>query len=215
MKKLIAILFSTVLFFSTPIMAEIGIGVTANFASIDTDGSETELSGDQETNSTSISEDVLIPEFFVEAVGDNGFTVGVSYVPVRELGAKSRTDTTPTTDDETADAGTYKAEAELDSVIMVYTDIPVGPVYLKLGVQRAGLTTKELLDEGNDYEDADLFGFTVGAGYRGSFGGSMFYKGEVTYTDFDQYSDISASNEHKVKADTEITSLKLSVGAAF
>ena len=36
----------------------------------------------------------------MEAVGDNGFTVGVSYVPVRELGAKSRTDATPTTGDD-------------------------------------------------------------------------------------------------------------------
>jgi len=214
MKKLVACLFASVMFFTAPAMAELAIGVTANFSSIDTSGSETELSGDLEKTTASISEDAVIPEVFIEAVSENGFAVGVSYVPVRELGAKSRTDTSPTADLELGDAGDYNAKAELDSLFMVYTDIPIGPVYVKLGVQRAELLTKESLNEGDDYEDATLLGYTVGAGYRGTLG-DAFYKAEISYTDFDQYSDISTSNVHKVVADTEITAIRLSMGFAF
>jgi len=215
MKKLIAILFASVMFSYNAAMADLAVGVSANFASLDTDGSETELTGDTEVNSTSVSEDVVIPEIFVEAVADNGFAIGLSYIPARELGTKTRTDTSPTADTETADAGDYKASAELESLVMLYTDIPiVMGTYIKLGVQRASLLTTESLDGGNDYDDADLLGYTVGAGYRGTLG-EAFYKAEVSYTDFDEYSDISTSLVHKVVADTEITSVRLSAGFTF
>ncbi len=216
MKKLIAILFASVMFSYNAAMADLAVGVSANFASLDTDGSETELTGDTEVNSTSVSEDVVIPEIFVEAVADNGFAIGLSYIPARELGTKTRTDTTPTTDDETADAGDYKATADLDSVIMVYTDIPLfAGTYAKLGVQRAELLTKEQLNGDDDYEDAMLLGYTAGLGYRGALGGNGFYKIDATYTDFAKYSDVSANNEAKVQAETEVMSLKFSVGVGF
>ena len=72
MKKLIAILFASVMFFYVPATAEIAVGITANFSTMDTDGKEVETTGDAETNTASVSEDVLIPEVFIEAVGDNG-----------------------------------------------------------------------------------------------------------------------------------------------
>ena len=214
MKKLIAIIFGTVMLFSLPAKAEIAIGLTANFASVDTDGSETELSGDKEVTNASVSEDHVLPELFIEALSDNGFAVGIAYIPVRELGAKKRTDTSPTGDTETEDAGDYKASAELDNVVQVYTNIPLGPVYVMLGVQHAELLTTESLDEQNDYEDASLFGYSVGLGYRGSIG-DAFYKVEGQYTDFNEYKDISSSNEHEVVADTEVYAVKLSLGMAF
>ena len=92
MKKLIAIIFGSMLLFSTHAAAELAIGVTANFASIDTDGSETELTGDTEKTTASVSDDVVIPEVFVEAVNENGLAFGVSYIPARELGNKKRID---------------------------------------------------------------------------------------------------------------------------
>ena len=53
MKKLIAI-FSTLFFIiSTSARADLGVGISANFASIDTDGSETELTGDGEKTTAS------------------------------------------------------------------------------------------------------------------------------------------------------------------
>ena len=216
MKKVIALLITAVMFFAVPAQSEMAIGVTANFASLDTDGYEQELSGDSEKNSKSVSEDVVIPEVFVEAISDGGFVLGLSYVPVRELGSQSRTDTTPTGDDETADAGVYKAEAELDNVVMLYTNIPLyAGTYVMGGIQRATLLTKENLDDGDDYDDAKLTGLSLGFGYRGSIGAGGFYKAEYVYTDFDQYSDISTSADKKVVADTEVQSIKLSAGVQF
>ena len=99
---------------------------------------------------------------------------------------------------------------------MVYTNVPLFyGTYLMGGIQQATLLTKENLDDGDDYEDAKLTGLSLGFGYRGSFGDNGFYKAEYVYTDFDEYSDISTSNEHKVVADTEVSALKISAGFAF
>ena len=183
MKKLIAIIFGSMLLFSTHAAAELAIGVTANFASIDTDGSETELTGDTEKTTASVSDDVVIPEVFVEAVNENGLAFGVSYIPSRELGNKKRLEKNG---DDAAenDDGDYTAKADLSNVLMVYTDIPIGPIYVKLGFQRAEILTKELLDDTVQYEDAHVNGYTAGIGYRGNLG-DAFYKLEVAYTDFD------------------------------
>lgn len=217
MKKIIAIVCASFFGFSVA-MAEIAVGLSANFASIDTDGSETELSGDKEKNSGSESEDVVIPELFIEGVSEGGWAVGLAFIPSRDLGSKSRTDTTPTGDDETADAGTYTASAELKGVVQIYTDIPIGPIYAKLGVSRAQIKTTESSPNSFSYGDQDVTGYTVGLGYRGDgipFMGTGFYKVEATYTDFDGYSQNEAGNEHRVTADTEVTSLKFSVGTSF
>ena len=213
MKKLIAIIFGSMLLFSTHAAAELAIGVTANFASIDTDGSETELTGDTERTTASVSDDVVIPEVFVEAVNENGLAFGVSYIPARELGNKKRIDKNG---DDAAenDDGDYTAKADLSNVLMVYTDIPIGPIYVKLGFQRAEILTKELLDDTVQYEDAHVNGYTAGIGYRGNLG-DAFYKLEVAYTDFDEYKDTSESGTATVAAETEITSVRASLGFAF
>ena len=217
MKKLLAIICSVFFIYAAPVSAEIAVGITANFAELDTDGSETELTGDAEVTNASISEDVVVPEIFIEAVNDSGLAFGIAYVPSRDLGRKTRTDTQPTGDDDT-DNGTYVADAELKDVIQVYTDIPVGPIYAKLGYSRANLKTNELSISGTTYENQHVNGYTVGVGYRGDsipLMGAGFYKVEATYTDFDEYSKDSSNGTKRVKADTEVTSLKISVGTSF
>ena len=92
MKKLLAVLLSVFFLTTTSAMAEIGVGITASFASIDSDGKEVELTGDTETTTGSIEEDVEVVEFFAEIIGENGLTIGASYVPTRSLGSKTRTD---------------------------------------------------------------------------------------------------------------------------
>ena len=85
MKKLIAILSSVFFIFSTSATADVAFGVTANFAQIDTDGKEVELTGDAEETTKSVSEDVVIPEIFVEAINDQGWAIGLAYIPARQL----------------------------------------------------------------------------------------------------------------------------------
>ena len=42
-----------------------------------------------------------------------------------------------------------------------------------------------------------------------------YFKVEYTHTDFDEYSDIDSNGDSKVVADTEIDSLRVSVGTKF
>ena len=136
------------------------------------------------------------------------------YIPVQELGSKSRTDS-----NSDGDSGTYTAKGEINSHALVYMDINMGEalgstVYGKLGFSRATIVTKESLNSGSTFKDQDVYGFTVGLGGRGEISGPYFYKVEGTYTNYEEYSDVSSAN-NKVAFDTEIYSAKFSVGMAF
>jgi len=214
MKKLISII--SLLFFVTTFSAkaEMGIGITAAAHMFDGSGSET-MRQSAEVKNGSLDETVVIPEVFVEAIDDNGLTVGLSYVPVRELGAKSRTDS-----NSEGDTGDYLAKAELENVIQFYTDIPTGsigsfPIHTKLGIQHVTVNTQESLNSGSDYPNVDLMGFTIGLGTKGDipYGNNLFYKAEATYTNFETYEATASGN--KVVADLEDVAAKLSIGYQF
>ena len=209
MKKIIAIVFST-LFVAQAALAELAIGITGAYYSLDTEGSETELTGDTEKSTASSEENFEGLEIFGEIVTDTGLVLGASYIPARELGAKSRTDS-----NSEGDSGTYTAKAEVDNVVMFYADVPIGPVYAKFGISRAELVTQESLNSGSTYDNEDVFGYTLGLGKRGDFYGGTFYKAEFAYTNFDSYEDTSSDSEKKVEADTEVMAIKLSVGKTF
>ena len=219
MKKLLSIVSSLILVSTISSKAEMGMGISGTFISIDGEGTETTRSSGQK-NTGSHSEEVGVPELFIEAVTDNGGAFGISYIPTRELGAKSRTDTSDGTGSE---SGTYKAEAELDNVIQVYADIPVidaygALIYGKVGVQHATITTLESLNSGSTYPDEDVMGLTIGIGAKGdlNFGNNLYYKAEVTYTDFEDYEADSNSNPaNKVVAELEDTAVKFSIGYKF
>jgi len=219
MKKLIAIVSS--LLFVTMISASannLGFGITGAAHYIMADGTETTRQSNQ-VNEGSHEELVAIPEVFLETFNDDGFTLGISYIPTRDMGSESRTDTASATG---RDGGTYKAEAELEDVISVYADIPTGgslfgyPIHGKVGVQRVTLATLESLNSGETYPNADLYGFTIGIGSKGDlpYGNNLYYKGEITYTDFEPYAG-SGTAGNKVKANIEDLAAKFSVGYRF
>ena len=214
MKKLISII--TLLFLVTTFSAkaEIGVGITGAVHMIEGDGTETTRASN-EKNSGSHDETATIPEIFVEAIDDSGLTFGISYIPVREMGAKSRSDS-----NSDGDTGTYTAKAELSNVIQFYTDIPVSELYgyqthIKLGVQHVTVNTLESLNSGSTYDDEDLFGITIGYGVKGDlpYGNNLYYKGELTYTNFEQYE--ATSNGNRVEADLEDFAAKFSIGYKF
>ena len=215
MKKLFSII--SLLFFITSFSAkaEMGIGITAAAHMFDGSGTETTRTSGQ-VNNGSLDETVLIPEIFVEAISDSGLTVGMSYVPVRELGAKSRTDS-----NSEGDSGTYKADAELSNVFQFYTDIPTGaigsfPIHTKLGFQRVTVDTLESLNSGSSYPNRDLLGLTVGLGTKGDlpYGNNLYYKGEFTYTKFETY-EATSDASNKVVADLDDYAAKFSIGYKF
>ena len=217
MRKIITILTPLFLLVTVAAKAEVGIGITAAYHMLEGDGTETTRDS-SEKNTGSHSEDVLVPEIFVEAISDNGFTLGVSYIPTREVGSKSRSDT-----NSGGDTGTYTAKAEFKNVAQIYTDIPVTsvgafPVHLKLGVQHVTLATLESLNSGSTYPDQDLMGLTLGLGTKGDlpYGDNVYYKVEATYTDFESYSSVSdGATANKVEADLDDTAFKISLGKRF
>ena len=215
MKKIITILLTFLFVSLHSAKAEVGIGFTGAFHMLDADGHEITRSSN-EKNSGGHSEDALVPELFIEMIGDNGSALGVSYIPTRDMGSKSRSDT-----NSEGDTGTYKAAAELDNVVQVYTDVLMPTeiygqsLYVKLGIQHATIATLESLNSGSSYPDEDVFGYTVGLGTRGDlpYGNNLYYKADLTYTDFEDYEATSAGN--KVVAELEDVAVKLSLGYKF
>ena len=147
MKKLLTAILSVVFLSTLSAKAEIGIGVSGALHALDASGTETTRSSGQKNNG-SHEEDALVPELFIEAMYDNGAAIGISYIPVRDMGSKSRTDT-----NSDGDTGTYTAKAELANVGQIYVDVPLPidlgyPIYAKLGAQHVTLKTLESLNSG-------------------------------------------------------------------
>ena len=145
MKRFITILLSFLFISFQSAKAELGIGITGAYHMLDVSGTETTRQSG-EANTGSHSEDVLVPEVFLEALLDNGGALGVSFIPTRDIGSKSRSDT-----NSEGDTGTYKANAELDNVFQLYVDYPFAEaygatIYGKVGVQHATIVTLESLN---------------------------------------------------------------------
>ena len=220
MKKYITILLS-VLFISSQSVAEVSyaVGITGALHNIDTEGKETLRTSGKITN-TSVSEEVAIGEIFAEIQGDNGFAIGVSYIPARELGNKSRTDSTA----ENESPGTYKAAAEIQDAYMVYLNVPFtqlasNQVYGILGAQHVTIATLEDLNSGSGYSNESIWGTTYGVGTKATVpflgNDAAFYKLEATFTDFvDSYQSLATSG-NQVDADLESNAIKLSIGYKF
>ena len=220
MKQTILVLISFLFISFQAVKAEVGVGITGAAHFLDASGTETTRTSGQK-NTGSHSEDAVVPELFIETITDNGGAFGIAYIPTRSMGSKSRSDTSTTGDGQ--DTGTYKAEAELDNVIQIYGDIPLTdlagfPIYAKVGVQHATIATLESLNSGSTYPDQDVFGFTLGLGTKGDLplGNNLYYKADVTYTDFEDYSaNDEAGTGNKVEADLEDVAVKFSIGYKF
>ena len=216
MKKNIAIFLSFLFISITSAKAETMIGITGALHMIDVSGTETtRTSGERNTGSE--SENAVVPEFFIESEVD-GVALGLSYIPTKNVGNKSRSDT-----NSEGDTGTYRAEAELSNVIQVYVDYTVAEyagadIYLKGGLQFATIDTLESLNSGSTYPNEDVYGFTLGIGAKGAlpYGNNLFYKADITYTEFTDYeNDDEAGTGNKVEADLNDTAVKFSVGYKF
>ena len=215
MKKLLSLFSIISLLTIVSAKADIGIGVSGAMHFIDGSGTETTRTS-SEKNSGSHDELATVPEVFVEALLDNGGALGLSYIPTRDMGSKSRSDS-----NSDGDTGTYTAKAELDNVIKVYTDIPTGAsfygdIYMHLGIQHVTVTTLESLNSGETYPNKDLYGYTIGVGTKGDlpYGNNLYYKSEITYTNFETYT-ANGTAGNKVEADLEDLAARISVGYKF
>ncbi len=214
MKKLIGIISSLLFVATVSAKAEVGVGIAGAIHKVMADGTEILRDGGGHANK-SIDEQSTVPEIFVEKILDDGKVVGISYIPTREIsGTRSRADS-----NSEGDSGTYSAAADLDNVIKFYADVPAGSVggqagYVHFGLQHVTVATLESLNSGSSYPDADLFGATIGYGIKGDLPyGGLYYKGEVTYTNFEDLKLTSAGNT--IEADLEDLAARLAIGYKF
>ena len=207
-KKILTYLFS--LFFICGVAkADVSYGVSLMYGEADTSGHELESGSTSDKNSKSLKETFVGGSLFIEANDDNGFAIGLDYVPVGlDLGDGKRTDSSSGADVESeADTGDRSASAEIKNLFTLYTNIPVGSsgYYGLLGLHMTTIQTDETLPN-SKYGDEDIFGFQVGLGMR-----SGNFKYELSYSDFEDI-NISASggnSGNKIEADADAMMLRI------
>ena len=204
------------------------VGGIFNSSTFDTSGSETETTGDQETNSTSISKGLEFASIFAEGVlrqGTYGFNIGVEYIPGEaELGAKVRADTTTAAAESDQSDGDYHARAQLSDHFTGYVEptVYVTPnigLFVKAGMSRVTVETLESIDIGTDsssYGNANTWGTVLGIGVRLTHSSGMFVKADYSETDYDSITlKSSTGNKNTVTAEPDQDSYRFSIGYKF
>ena len=211
--KILTGLASLMLIFSmSTLKADVNVGASVMVGNLDTSGTETEitdLGGATDKNTKSFSESFLGASVFLELVADNGFALGIDYVPVDvDIGDGTRTDVTSDSNESSDDSGTYKASASLEDLITIYANIPLGGsgVYALAGYHTVDVTTSETLPS-SSYGNVDLNGYQIGIGRKGDK-----YKFEFFYSDFEdiKLTASGGSASHTIAADADAMGLKLS-----
>jgi len=214
---------------------EFKVGVSANGMAAYANAKET-LKGDGDgtggqTGRTTNEEAVLATSFasaFIEVSSDDlmGLGIGISYAPeVVELDKETRTiqQAVAERDTTTQDSGDQIIDGKIQDLMSVYLSMPVSEgAYVKAGYIQATLITEESLATGSKYENVDLTGLQVGAGYEGSLGDMAFWRAEGTYQ---MWEDISASGseanasddgtKNKIEAELGSVTGTFSVGMKF
>jgi hypothetical protein len=204
------------------------IGIIAATGKVDTKGSETEGGGDAEKTETTAQEDILYGSLFAEYTwGEKyGVTLGAAYTPVdSSIGSKSRVDTASDANDPgSADAGTYKAEADISGHTTIYIEPTFMPtenfgLYLKGGVSRVVVNSLESIALGDDssvYGDETVHGRMFGLGAKVVHDGGLMFKLEYTKTMYDTVTMTSTSgNKNIISADPEIEAFRFAIGYQF
>ena len=207
--------------------AQIAVGGIFNNSTFDTSGSEIEKSGDKETNSTSVSEDVDFGSIFVEGVtkyGESagvGLTLGFEYIPgAAKIGTKTRSDT-----NSEGDTGVYTGSAEVSQHVGVYLEPTIYAtdwlgIYAKGGLSSVVVRSLEAIDHGSEasvYEDARVKGTMYGAGIRLT-PWAFVIKAEYTDTNYDDFtldSDVAGNGNNKITADPDQKSYRIAIGLQF
>jgi len=224
MKKLISILgasFIWMVLIAPANSGSIGAGVAFHVGDYSATGTETEkvVTGPaEENNSTSVSEAFLGASVYAEYRTDNGWAVGIDYVPTDiELGSGKRIDVSTGADiAAAADTGTRSASAELDGLTTLYAHIPFGPVYVLLGYHHVDVTTTETLPT-TSYGDVTINGTQIGIGMKSE---DSRIRVQASYSDFDDISITGTGNtvagqitgQSKVTADADALAFTVAIG---
>ena len=219
---------------------EFKAGVSANGLAAYANAKETlKDSGPRTTNAEAILA-TSYASIFAEISSDDmmGIGLGISYAPeVVDLNKETRNiqNIRDNTKNSSNNAGTAEAtvsgidtgaqivDGKINDLVSIYLTMPVGDTgaYVKAGYIQAQLVTEENLATGSKYEDVDMTGTQVGAGYESSLGDMAFWRAEGTYQ---MWEDISASGsesggtagtKNKITAELGSVTGSLSIGMRF
>ena len=163
---------------------------------------------------------------FAEISSDEmmGLGFGVSYAPeVVSLNDENRNIQVAVAEpDEAQDSGLQKIAADVDDLINIYVTLPVGEgAYVKAGYVMATMNTKENLATGSQYNNIDMEGISVGGGYEGDLGTSVFWRAEGTYQHWDDLATTgsqvggTATSFNKITAELAGVTGSFSIGMRF
>ena len=218
--------------------AEFKLGVSANGMAAYANAKETL----KDSGAVSNEEAVLATSFasvFAEVSSDEamGLGIGISYAPeVVDLEKETRainqcTDGTGRRTNvacvnksgSSADSGNQIIDGKVQDLLSVYLTMPImdSGAYIKAGYIQATLITSENLASGSKYENIDLTGTAVGAGYEGSLGDMAFWRAEGSMQMWDDISangseaGATAAAKNKIEAELGSVMGSLSVGMRF
>ena len=224
MKKLISVLGASFIWIALIAPANsgpVGIGVTLQTGKYETSGTETEktVTGvTSETTSKTLEETFMGGSVYAEYRTDNGWALGVDYVPMNiDLGSGKRTDASTGADETSeADTGDRSASADIDGLTTIYAHIPIGPVYVLLGYHSADVTTTETLQT-SSYGNVSINGTQIGLGIKSE---DSRMRAQVSYSDFDDISLTATGNtiagnltgQNKITADADVLAFSVAFG---
>ena len=209
---------------------EFKTGISANGMAAYANAKETlKDGGSRESNEEAVLATAFASAFFeVSSEEVMGLGIGVSYAPeVADLEKETRTiqDATGDVGKSSAanDSGDQIIDGKIEDLLSIYLTLPIGEngAFVKGGYMQATLNTNETLATGSKYENIDLTGTYVGAGYEGSLGDMAFWRAEGT---FQMWEDISTSgsesggttgSKNKITAELGSITGALSVGMKF
>ena len=197
---------------------EIRIGAALAMTDVDAEGSEI-LKDAATKDTTEASATTNIPSLFLELSMDNGFGLGVEHV----TGTADISSTTRSrADDDNQTSGGNKASAEIDGLTSVYLIKTFeNGLFIKAGKTSTTVTTKEVLNTGSKYDNADIDGNLIGIGFSKTNDNGIFVRLSGEVTDYDtinltsKTADAVTGTFNKVSADVDTMAMKISVGKAF
>ena len=188
------------------------------FTNVNADGKET-MKDSAKEHPTEASADGIIPSIFAELAADNGFGLGIEYVPGK---ADMSNDVRSRADDDFDTTGGNKASAEIDGLTTVYLIKTFeSGFFVKAGRTSTTVNTKEVLSTGSTYGNADIDGTVLGLGMNKNNDNGTFIRvsGEVTdYSDINLTSGVAdavTGTTNTINASVDTIAFKLSVGKAF
>ena len=221
MKKQILTIIASFMLFTSANAIEFGIGVSGSMALVSAEGTETESANtgaEGSVRDASVDAMTGVGSIFAEVILDNGITFGAEIVPMSadvSDSTHSRSDTSVAASGEgVTGTNTRTADAEVENFTTIYTEIPVGGLFVKAGLSQIDINTLENnLTNGSSYKNDTVDGVTYGLGIKGEWAG-FYTKLAMERTNFDEYVS-SSGTTNTITADLDVDQIKFSIGKAF